>query len=44
MKTKNFILAVTLLLIAGLTFQSCSKAPLPSNGSPLDNLNIPKRI
>ncbi len=41
MKTKNFILAVTLLLIAGLTFQSCSKAPLPSNGSPLDNLNIP---
>ena len=41
MKTKNFILAAVLLLMAGLTFQSCNKAPAPEGKSPLDNLNIP---
>ena len=41
MKTKNFILAVMLLFIAGLTFQSCNKTPAPQEGSPLDNLKIP---
>ncbi len=41
MKTKNFIFTVVLLLMAGLTFQSCNKTPKPDNGSPLDNLNIP---
>ncbi len=41
MKTKNFILAAFLILMAGLTFQSCNKPPAPDNGSPLDNLKIP---
>ncbi|UBM62040.1 LruC domain-containing protein [Candidatus Sulfidibacterium hydrothermale] len=41
MKTKTFILSMLLLLMAGLTFQSCNKAPEPDDNSPLDNLNIP---
>ncbi len=41
MKTKNFILSMILLFMAGVTFQSCNKAPAPDNGSPLDNLKIP---
>jgi LruC domain-containing protein len=41
MKTKKFILAAVLLLMAGLTFQSCNKNPAPDNGSPLDNLKVP---
>jgi LruC domain-containing protein len=41
MKTKNFILVIFLLLLAGFTFQSCNKPPAPDNGSPLDDLKIP---
>ena len=43
MKTKNFILAAVLLMVAGLTFQSCNKTPVPvpGNKSPMDNLKVP---
>ncbi len=41
MKTKNLFFTVVLLIMAGLIFQSCNKAPSPDNGSPLDNLKIP---
>lgn len=41
MKTKKFILFVLLMATAGFMFQSCNKAPVPSNGSPMDNLNVP---
>jgi len=41
LKAKTFILVVSILLMAGLIFQSCNKAPLPPNGSPLDSLRIP---
>ncbi len=41
MKTKNFILAAVLLILVGVGFQSCNKAPAPESKSPLDDLNIP---
>jgi LruC domain-containing protein len=42
MKTKSFtLLFMALLLMGGLSFQSCNKTPAPEEKSPLDNLNIP---
>ena len=41
MKARKIILSVAFLLMAGLVFQSCNKGPVPSNGSPMDNLNVP---